>query len=208
MLVHKIKDNHSIPIENWDNYLKKLYDSPNTMDTILNTLIKEDVFSLEDVESSINKLTNGKAKDIEGYQVEIFKMTIFIRIPHLHKLLNFFVQRGFPQLWTQILIVPIFKNGDKRIPSNYMTIMLSHILAKLNGLILEKKLSLWLENHGKRDKGQAGFRIHHSTIDHLVTLKIIAEECSNSKLNLFCCFVDFRKSFDIVPRDKLWKRLE
>ena len=28
------------------------------------------------------------------------------------------------------------------------------------------------------------------------------------KSNLFCCFVDFRKAFDMVPRYKLWNRLE
>ena len=28
------------------------------------------------------------------------------------------------------------------------------------------------------------------------------------KSNLFCCFVDFRKAFDMVPRYNLWNRLE
>jgi hypothetical protein len=102
----------------------------------------------------------------------------------------------------QSLIVPIFKNGDRNIPSNYRTIMISPILAKLYGIILEKKISLWLESHSKRAKGQARFRRYHSTVDHLVTFRIIAEEFHNTKTNLFCCFVDFRKSFDMVPRKK------
>ena len=63
-----------ITLENSDNYLKKLYDSPDTMGTILNAPIKDDIFSLEDIEFGINKLAKGKAKDIEGYQAEIFKM--------------------------------------------------------------------------------------------------------------------------------------
>jgi hypothetical protein len=46
-------------------------------------------------------------------------------------------------------------------------------------------------------------------VDHLVTFRIIAEEFCNTKTNLFCfCFVDFRKSFDMVPRKNLWDRLE
>ena len=45
-------------------------------------------------------------------------------------------------------------------------------------------------------------------MDHLITLRIIAEECRNDKSNLFCCFVDFRKAFDMVPRNNLWNRLE
>ena len=34
------------------------------------------------------------------------------------------------------------------------------------------------------------------------------EECHNDKSNLFCCFVDFRKDFDMVPGNNLWNRLE
>jgi len=34
------------------------------------------------------------------------------------------------------------------------------------------------------------------------------EECHNDKSNLFCCFVDFRKSFDTIPRNNLWNILE
>jgi hypothetical protein len=45
-------------------------------------------------------------------------------------------------------------------------------------------------------------------VDHLVTFKIIVEEFHNTKTNLFCCFVDFRKAFDKVPRKNLWNRLE
>lgn len=37
------------------------------MGIVLNTPIKDDIFSLEDIESGINKLANGKAKYIEGY---------------------------------------------------------------------------------------------------------------------------------------------
>jgi hypothetical protein len=52
------------------------------------------------------------------------------------------------------------------------------------------------------------FRRYHSTVDHLVTFRIIAEEFCNTKTNIFCCFVDFRKAFDMVPRKNLWNRLE
>ena len=86
--------------------------------------------------------------------------------------------------------------------------MISSILSKLYGIILEKNISIWLEIHGKRVKGQVGFRRNHSTVDHLVTFSIIAEELRNTKTNLFWCFVDFRKDFDMVPRKKLWNRLE
>jgi hypothetical protein len=54
--------------------------------------------------------------------------------------------------------------------------MISPILAKLYTIILEKKINIWLESHGKRAKGHVGFRGYHSTVNHLVTLRIIAKE--------------------------------
>jgi len=109
--------------------------------------MEEDIFCLEDVEFKIKKLANGTTRDIEGYQAEIFKMARLVLIPHVYKLHSLAVKQDFLKPWTQSLIVPIFKSGDKNIPSNYKTIMISHILAKLYGLILEKKkFSVWLEN--------------------------------------------------------------
>ena len=131
---------------------------------------KDEVFSLDDIESEVKQLANGKAKDIEGYQAKFFKIGGPILIPHVHKLFNLAVKRSFPKPWTQNLIVLIFKNWDRNIPSNYRTIMISPILAKFYGIILEKKINLWLESHGKRAKGQARFRRYHSTMDHILPL--------------------------------------
>ena len=86
--------------------------------------------------------------------------------------------------------------------------MISPLLSNLYGIILEKNINIWIESEGKQAKGQAGFRRQDSTTNHLITLRIIMEECRNDKSNLFCCFVDFRKDFDTVPRNNLWNRLE
>ena len=66
--------------------------------------------------------------------------------------------------------------------------MISLILSKLYGIILEKNINLWLERHGKRDKGWYGFGRYYSTVDHLVTFRIIAEEFRNTKTNNFLLF--------------------
>ena len=45
-------------------------------------------------------------------------------------------------------------------------------------------------------------------MDHLLTLRIIVEECHNNKSDIFFCFLDFRKTFGKAPRNNLWNRLE
>jgi hypothetical protein len=85
---------------------------------------------LDDIEFMVKQLANGKAKDIEGYQAEIFKIGGHILISHIHKLFNLEAKQGFPKPWTQSLIASIFKIVDRNILSNYRTIMISLILAK------------------------------------------------------------------------------
>ena len=34
------------------------------------------------------------------------------------------------------------------------------------------------------------------------------KKCGQKIAEAFCCFVDFKKAFDTVPRDKLWYRME
>jgi hypothetical protein len=89
--------------------------------------------------------------------------------------------------------------------------MISPLLAKLYGIIWEKRLAYDqknMEKYGKISKGQAILRSYHSTMDHRFTLRIIVEKCFNNKIDLLCCFIDLRKSFHMVPKTNLWNRLE
>jgi hypothetical protein len=42
----------------------------------------------------------------------------------------------------------------------------------------------------------------------LLPLGSLHRSSHDTKTNIFCCFVDFRKAFDMVPRKNLWNRLE
>ena len=69
---------------------------------------------------------------------------------------------------------------------------------------MKNRISKWVEERDKRAKGQAGFRPKHSMVDHGITLRHIIEKVWEKKEETFCCFVDLKKAFDTVPRDKLW----
>ena len=51
---------------------------------------------------------------------------------------------------------------------------------------------------------QAGFRRAYSTIDHIFTLFSLVQQYLSNKSKLYAAFVDFRKAFDSVQRNKLW----
>ena len=85
--------------------------------------------------------------------------------------------------------------------------MLVPIISKLFGSLLENKLITWAEEHSKRAKGQARFRAHHSTEDHLMTIRVAMEESRCRGKPLYMRFVDFKKAFDTVPRQDLMSRI-
>jgi hypothetical protein len=99
------------------------------------------------------------------------------------------------------------KGGDASEFDNYRGIMDGPILAKLFAIILTKRLSEWVEQHGLRAKGQAEFRKDYYTIDQLFILQILIEQSKAKKKAFYCCFVDFKKMFDIVPCEVLWQVL-
>jgi hypothetical protein len=172
---------------------------------LVNTTTK--LFSVQKIEVGIKKLGVGKAKDLVELQAEYLKWGSKTLAPHIMKIFNI-IQQGFPIDWTMSLAIPLFKSGDVNNPSNYRTIMINPLFAKLFGSMLENRISKWAEEGDKRAKGKVGFRPKHSTIDHSITLRNIIEKVWEKKEEAFCCFVDFKKAFDTVPRDKLWHRME
>ena len=54
---------------------------------------------------------------------------------------------------------------------------------------------------------QAGFRQHRSCSDQIITLRIIIEQSLEWNSSLHINFIDFKKAFDSVDRETLWKIL-
>ena len=47
----------------------------------------------------------------------------------------------------------------------------------------------------------------HRTTDQTFVLRTLIESARARKVPLFTCFVDFKKAYDTIPRDKLWEKL-
>ncbi len=64
-----------------------------------------------------------------------------------------------------------------------------------------------------RAKAFAGFRKNYRTTDNIFVPRSLIEKQKQARQKggsgkLYCCFVDFKKAFDTVPRALLWQVLE
>jgi hypothetical protein len=72
-------------------------------------------------------------------------------------------------------------------------------------MILKARLNSWAEDRGLHARGQAGFMKDFRTTDNLYILRTLIEQSTHKRKKVYCCFVDFRKAFDTMPRDLLWQ---
>ena len=95
----------------------------------------------------------------------------------------------FPDVWSQGIIFPIYKNkGDKGDPNNYRVITILGCMGKLFTNILNERLNTYLENCNLLNEEQAGFRKKYGTIDYVFSLKLLIDFYLKSKKNTFLCF--------------------
>ena len=65
----------------------------------------------------------------------------------------------------------------------------------------------WTIKYDKLTDAQFGFKENHSTIDAIFMLNHFIEEQIRNRKKLYCCFVDFRKAYDLINRNSLWYKM-
>lgn len=122
------------------------------------------------------------------------------------KLFNAILNAGcYPTVWSQGIIVPIHKKGDVNNPYNYRGITLLSHISELFTSILNKRLLLWSEENNVVSDTQFGFKPGSGTRDAIFVLHSLISKTLNDKKRLYCCFVDFKKAFDSIQHNKLWR---
>lgn len=163
---------------------------------------KEEVTNGE-VELAVRKMKRGKAAGPDGVAIEILKDNTHI-IPLITKALNIaFTNSEIPSTWRCSYLRPIYKSGNPTLPENYRGISFTPHILKILTWIITQKLTT---KHGHQlHNNQFGFikgRSCEKAINKLI------EYVEEHQGKCFGLFIDFKKAFDKVPRDRLLSKLE
>jgi len=110
-----------------------------------------------------------------------------------------------PQDWARSLVVNLYKDGDAADPANYRGISLISCLGKLYLNVWTQRITMHLDPQLAEEQG--GFRAHRSTVDQIFTFNEALLRRRRAGKTTYCFFIDFRKAFDTVWHDGLWRRL-
>ena len=67
-------------------------------------------------------------------------------------------------------IVPVFKSGDRTVPSNYLPISLTSVIIKVFERVIRKQIVTFLISNGHLNPTQHGFRGGHSCLAALLSV--------------------------------------
>ena len=187
--------------------------------TIENTFLSDEVderthsylnesISVEEILKGLTKLKCNKARGFDSIPAEVIKnqrlqgaLTVLFN--------RCFVSGVVPSAWKKGVIHPIPKSStaDKRDPLSYRGITVTSSLYNLYCVILNNRLVKWEEEYSVLNDAQNGFRTGRSTIDHISSLTSIIETRKLKKQSTYVGFIDFRKAYDSIDRNLMFRKL-
>ena len=113
----------------------------------------------------------------------------------------------FPHKFKTAKVIPMFKAGDKQIPSNYRPISLLPNLSKILEKFITTQLLKFFEKHNVFYPSQYGFRKKCSVIHALLDVTTNAYDEIQYKKYTAIMLMDIRKAFDAVSHKILLCKL-
>jgi len=155
---------------------------------------------------AISKLKNHKSPGIDQILAELIKAGGRTISLETHKLItSIWKEEELPEEWKELIVVPFRKKGDKTDCNNYRGISLLPTTYKiLSSVLLSRLIPYVKEIIGDH---QCGFRFNRSIIDHIFCICQMLEKKweYNEEVHQLC--IDFKKAYDSVRREVLYKIL-
>lgn len=186
----------------WKNYFDELLNvhanDRNRIESEIHTAEPEITEpTINEVRTAIKKLKNNKAAGIDDMPGEIVKYGGERLVEEIFELIReIWNKEQIPMEWTESVIIPIFKKGDKSECSNYRGISLLPTCYKVLSNVLLARLTPYAEEI--IGDYQCGFRRDRSTSDQMFTIRQIMEKNWEYNKTFYQLFIDFKKAYDSI----------
>ena len=161
---------------------------------------------MEDLNRALDKANKKSAPGADKVSYKILKLCSEKFKALLLDVYNSCWENGyFPKVWKTATIVTIPKTENASVPKDYRPISLLPCLGKTFERMINDRLSIFLEENNVLPATQFGFRKKLSAEVQLLRLTQKIHSTWNKKQNYICAFIDVKKAFDMVWRNKMKK---
>ena len=166
-------------------------------------------FAEHEIDDALRKMRRNKAAGPDLISNEMLR-----ELPRSAKLIllqilnQSWTEKSVPGVWRGATIIPILKRGkpaDKL--SSYRPISLTSNVSKLMERLVKERLQTWLEQNGKLNKMQSGFRAQHATTDHVMRMTQMIADNFQVRKRTVLTLIDYAKAFDSVWRPVLYHKM-
>ena len=159
--------------------------------------------------NAIYEISASSAPGPDGIHASLWKKCPFELAVPLQMLFIQSLEAGIiPECLNRVALFPIYKSGDKSLPSNYHPISLTPILMKVFERVIRKQVTQFLTERGYLNLSQHGFREGRSCLSALLSVYddlILMVTESSCSVNMI--YLDFSKAFDEVDHGVLLHNL-
>lgn len=198
-------------LNRWTEYFTELLNVNENEETEIEEIdigeqIQIESPELDEIRKVIGQMKNNKASGVDQVPAEMLKYGGDRVIQEVHNIITeVWQEERIPQNWTEAVVTPIFKKGDKTSCTNYRGIALLNTAYKVLASLLKKKLDFYMEK--VVGEYQAGFRQGRSTTDQIFTLKQIGALSEEYQITMHLLFIDLKQAYDAVSRTQLYRTM-
>lgn len=162
-----------------------------------------------EVTRQVMGLRGGSAPGYDNVSADLLKNNLNLFIKPLHHVINSSIATGvFPHNFKIAKVVPLHKSDDYSEKNNYRPISLLSIFSKVLERIVKDQLVVYLQSNNILTDRQYGFRRDKSINDALFDINRDINDSVSINNRTMLIFLDLKKAFDSIDRNKLLKKLE
>lgn len=159
--------------------------------------------------NEINSLKSGVSSGEDGVTSEVLKYNHQHLLQPLKHIINCIFYSGvYPDALKTAIIVPIHKQGERGLTSNYRPIALISSISKLFEKCIKHKVMLFLEKYNLLSSNQFAFREDLGTEGALCKVTETILQGLDAGDRVVGIFLDLKKAFDTVDHRILLERLQ
>jgi hypothetical protein len=202
-----------------------LFGTP-THEKLESASVLNDIVSADEVVRALKTMQAGKAAGPDGVPNEVFASAyweeFFVNsegrlVPKRHYIFGETLARMFtkvlrtgvyPESWAVAALVPVPKpKSSGSSIDDYRGIAVGNAIGKIYAKVIMDRMDTWAERQGHRAVSQFGFRGEVGTLEAAFVLRHMVETSVAAQGPLYTAFIDFRKAYDRVDRELLWRML-